>query len=142
MGLFLAGLLAAACSFAWLIISITAAINAHKRWGWWTTAYIIFSYYWTHQVLTNVVSVTTAGIIGRWFVLGECTRNFTTGLKVGFLFILNLLLTLECWKTHSFLFSSTLLILGNAHQSSNLLIWQCLLRKSLFWNCPNDPGIV
>ena len=42
----------------------------------------MFSYYWASQVITNVMSVATAGVIGRWVVLGEETPTFSTGVKV------------------------------------------------------------
>lgn len=81
MGLLLAVLSVAGVGFCYLIIAITSGTFAYKSHGNWTLVYSIFSYYWTHQVLTNVLSVTTAGIIGRWFVIGECTPTFTDGLK-------------------------------------------------------------
>ena len=82
MGLFLAALIFAAVGFIWLVIAVTAAVSAHKLYGNWTVLVSVFSYYWTHQVLTNCLTVATAGIIGRWFVIGEKTPTFTTGLKV------------------------------------------------------------
>jgi len=81
MGLFVAALGVAAIGFVWLIITVTAGVSTHRMYGNWTIVYVIFSYHWTHQVLTNVLSVATAGIIGRWFVIGDETPTFTTGLK-------------------------------------------------------------
>lgn len=81
MGLFLAALLTVVVGYVWMGILAIASVGAHKYYGNWTVAVSIFSYYWTHQVLTNVLAVATAGTIGRWFVIGEKTPSFTRGLK-------------------------------------------------------------
>jgi len=81
MGLVTASLGIAAVGFAWLFVAVIAGVNAYQNYGRWTLAYALFSYCWTHQVLTNVLTVATSGIIGRWFVIGEETPSLTTGLK-------------------------------------------------------------
>ncbi len=82
MGLFLAALCVSAIGFLWLLLALCGDVHAYKTWGWYTLLYSLFSYYWVLQVMTNVVGVVTAGIIGRWFVMGECTPRFTAGLRV------------------------------------------------------------
>lgn len=81
-GLFAAALLVAVEGYVWLAIAIPAAVSANKYYGSWTMVIMAFSYYWTHQVMTNVLAVGTAGTIGRWLVVGEGAPTVTTGLKV------------------------------------------------------------
>ena len=82
MGISLAALHVAVIGFIWLNIATIAAVSAYRTFGKWTLLYTLFSYYWTQQVLSNTMSVVTAGIIGRWSVFGECTRNLSIVLKV------------------------------------------------------------
>ena len=82
MGLVLAALQVCGIGFLWVLIAAIACVNAYKTYGPWTLLYFIFSFYWIQQVLSNVVSVATAGKIGRWFVLGESTPDLNTGLQV------------------------------------------------------------
>ena len=82
MGLFLVGLCVSGVGFVWLSIHVCACTIAHKTFGNWTLVFTIFSYYWVTQVLSNVVSVATTGIIGRWFLIGEKTGTLNTGAKV------------------------------------------------------------
>lgn len=81
MGLIIAAFAIAGVAFIWLTVAVIGGVHAHRAFGNWALVYSIFSYYWTHQVFTNIVSVVTAGIIGRWFVIGEETPTFSTGLK-------------------------------------------------------------
>lgn len=85
MGLFVGALLVAAIGFIPLIIIAMAGVEARKAHGGWTLIYTIFSFYWTNQVLSNIMSVATAGIIGRWLVIGEKTPGFSEGIKVSIL---------------------------------------------------------
>ena len=82
MGLFVGALVVAIIGFVPLFICVVAGINGHRVYGNWTVLYSMFSYYWASQVITNVMSVATAGVIGRWVVLGEETPTFSTGVKV------------------------------------------------------------
>lgn len=86
MGLVLAALQVCGIGCIWLLIAACACVNAYKTYGKWTILYFVFSYYWTQQVLTSVVSVATAGNIGRWFVMGESCPDLNTGLKVSAVF--------------------------------------------------------
>ncbi len=82
MGLILAALQVCGIGFLWVLIVAIACVNAYKMYNSWTILFFIFSFYWTQQVLSNVVSVATAGNIGRWFVMGESTPDLNSGLRV------------------------------------------------------------
>ena len=82
MGLILAALQVCGIGCLWILIAAIACINAYKKFSPWTLLYFVFSYYWTQQVLSNVVSVATAGNIGRWFVMGESVPDLNSGLRV------------------------------------------------------------
>lgn len=46
---------------------------------------LLVSYYWTHQVLSNTVHVTTAGTVGTWwFVPGEANGCWSSALRDSF----------------------------------------------------------
>lgn len=82
MGLFLGASLVALIGFVWMGVLVTAGLNAYTKYGFWKTVpFALFSYYWTLQVLTNVLAVATAGIIGRWSVIGEKTPTFSRGMQ-------------------------------------------------------------
>ena len=82
IGLFLVALCVSGVGFVWLSIHVCACTVAHASFGNWSLVFTIFSYYWVLQVLSNVVSVATTGIIGRWFLIGEKTASLNTGTKV------------------------------------------------------------
>lgn len=87
MGLILAALQVCGIGCLWVLIASIACVYAYKTYGSWSLLYFIVSFYWTQQVLSNMVSVATAGNIGRWFVMGESSPDMNTGLRVS-LFIL------------------------------------------------------
>ncbi|KAL7535905.1 hypothetical protein ACHAWF_005309 [Thalassiosira exigua] len=80
MGLFVSSLLIAGIGLGWFIVATIAGISAHRKYGWWTILYSLFSYYWTLQVLVNIASVATAGVVGRWIVAGQDTRVFNRAM--------------------------------------------------------------
>jgi hypothetical protein len=47
--------------------------------------FLLLSYYWVHQVLSNTVTVTTAGTVGTWwFVPEEASSCWSSGLQDSF----------------------------------------------------------
>lgn len=47
--------------------------------------FLLLSYYWVHQVLTNTVHVTTAGTVGTWWLVpAEANSFFSTALTDSF----------------------------------------------------------
>jgi len=80
IGLILAAL--KVCGFFWVLIVTIVCGNAYKMYNLWTLLFFVFLFYLIQKVLSNVVSVATAGNIGRWFVMGESTLDLNSGLWV------------------------------------------------------------
>ena len=75
-----------------MVITLTATISARNLYGDWTLAFSLFSYYWTHQVFTNIMAVATAGTVGSWFVFRKETPVFTEELEVSDVSVFTVLL--------------------------------------------------
>jgi len=53
--------------------------TCNKAFNWWMILGFLLSYYWTTQVLNNVVGVTAAGVIGTWWYSPSQAASFCSG---------------------------------------------------------------
>jgi hypothetical protein len=51
-------------AFGWSLVWSTAAGGMYQSYGSGILFLFLVSFYWTHQVLQNTITVTTAGVIG------------------------------------------------------------------------------
>eukprot|EP00003_Mantamonas_plastica_P011991 TRINITY_DN2198_c0_g1_i1.p1 TRINITY_DN2198_c0_g1~~TRINITY_DN2198_c0_g1_i1.p1 ORF type:complete len:450 (+),score=86.66 TRINITY_DN2198_c0_g1_i1:577-1926(+) len=62
--------------FVWLVIWLFAAAAAltldadHKNW---IAVFLVFSFFWTSQVIKNIVHTTTSGTVASWYFLNNTT---------------------------------------------------------------------
>jgi hypothetical protein len=72
-------------AFGWSIWWVVGLSSALVNVGQGIIFLFLVSYYWTHQVITNTVHVTTAGVIGTWwFVPDEASSCCSRALNDSF----------------------------------------------------------
>lgn len=72
-------------SFAWSVFWFVGLAGSVASENGGIVFLLLVSYYWTHQVLSNTVHVTTAGTVGTWwFVPGEANGCWSSGLRDSF----------------------------------------------------------
>jgi hypothetical protein len=76
LGLVVIAYLFLAIAFVWSVVwSVTAGASLSSVGGG-ALFFFLLSFYWVHQVLQNVVHVTTAGVIGTWWFVPEEASSF------------------------------------------------------------------
>jgi len=56
----------------WLIVWIFAfAGMLSENYTWFGQVFLVFSYYWTFQVIRNLLHVTVSGTVATWFFMGD-----------------------------------------------------------------------
>jgi len=69
-------------SVVWSLVWTVAAGGAMSAWGQGSLFFFLLSFYWTLQVIQNVIHVTSAGTIGTWwFTPSEANSFFSPGLR-------------------------------------------------------------
>jgi len=64
----------------WLIVWIFAfAGMLSQNYTWFGQVFLVFSLYWTFQVIKNLLHVTVSGTVATWYFLGENSQNPTVG---------------------------------------------------------------
>lgn len=82
MGLTVVALFFMFVAFGWSVWWIVGLSSALVSVGQGIIFLFLVSYYWTHQVITNTVHVTTVGVIGTWWFVPDeasscCSRALT-----------------------------------------------------------------
>jgi hypothetical protein len=85
MGLTVVAYLMMILAFGWSMLWFIGLGEALSSSDSITLFFLLLSYYWVHQVLTNTVHVTTAGTIGTWwFVPGEANGCWSSAIQDSF----------------------------------------------------------
>jgi hypothetical protein len=85
MGLTVVAYLMMILAFGWSMLWFIGLGEAFSSSNSITLFFLLLSYYWVHQVLTNTVHVTTAGTIGTWwFVPGEANGCWSSAIQDSF----------------------------------------------------------
>jgi len=85
MGLGFVAYLIMAVAFAWSGLWLAGMAGSVATSNGGIVFLLLVSYYWTYQVLCNMVHVTTAGTVGTWwFVPGEANGCWSTALRDSF----------------------------------------------------------
>lgn len=67
MGLALVAYLWMAIAFGWAILWMNAAGAAMNQLGWWMIFFYLLSFFWTLQVINNIVHVIVSSVMGTWW---------------------------------------------------------------------------
>ena len=86
LGLLVIATLVLAVAFGWSIVWSVATGGMYNTYGTGILFLFLVSFYWTHQVLQNTMTVTTAGVIGTWwFIPSEASSCCSRSLMDSFL---------------------------------------------------------
>eukprot|EP00339_Tiarina_fusa_P004999 CAMPEP_0117064156 /NCGR_PEP_ID=MMETSP0472-20121206/44798_1 /TAXON_ID=693140 ORGANISM="Tiarina fusus, Strain LIS" /NCGR_SAMPLE_ID=MMETSP0472 /ASSEMBLY_ACC=CAM_ASM_000603 /LENGTH=488 /DNA_ID=CAMNT_0004784167 /DNA_START=43 /DNA_END=1509 /DNA_ORIENTATION=+ len=85
MGLTFVAYLMLLLAFGWSALWFVGLGEALSSSNGAVLFFLFLSYYWVHQVLSNTVTVTTAGTVGTWwFVPEEASSCFSSGVQDSF----------------------------------------------------------